>query len=65
MPAVGPSIDRRTFKFVHEVYNNESIYSLICFVCAQRKVHTGLRSTDGSRELSEIRYDRGILGKVF
>ena len=40
MPAVGLSIDRRTFKLLAEVYNDSEVYSLVCFVCAQVKTHT-------------------------
>ena len=37
---VGPSVDRRTFGHLREVYNDEAIRSMICFVCAQRRTHT-------------------------
>ena len=40
VPVVGPSIDRRTFQHLREVYNDTAICSLICFVCAQRRTHT-------------------------
>ena len=40
VPVVGPSIDRRTFGHLREVYNDRAICSLICFVCAQRRTHT-------------------------
>ena len=40
VPIVGPSVDRRTFGHLREVYNNNDICSLICFVCAQRRTHT-------------------------
>ena len=40
VPLVGPSIDRRTFGHLREVYNDKEIFSLTCFVCAQRRTHT-------------------------
>ena len=40
VPLVGPSVDRRTFGHLREVYNDKEIYSLVCFVCAQRRTHT-------------------------
>ena len=40
VPVVGPSVDRRTFGHLREVYNDKDICSLICFVCAQRRTHT-------------------------
>jgi hypothetical protein len=40
VPIVGPSVDRRTFGHLREVYNDKDICSLICFVCAQRRTHT-------------------------
>ena len=44
MPSVGVSIDRRSLRYVTDTFNDESIYNLICMVCAQSKTHTGLRS---------------------
>jgi hypothetical protein len=41
VPAVGPSVDRRTFEHVVQVYNDEAIKGLICFACAQIHVATG------------------------
>ena len=40
IPIVGPSVDRRTFGHLREVYNDEELYALACFVCAQRRTHT-------------------------
>ena len=40
MPIIGPSVDRRTFKLLHQVYNSATVGSLVCFVCAQ--IHTRL-----------------------
>ena len=40
VPLVGPSVDRRTFGHLREVYNDKEIYTLVCFVCAQRRTHT-------------------------
>ena len=66
MPAVGLSIDRRTFKLLADIYNSKVVYNLICFVCAQSKTHTGLKSWDEKVQLSEISYVTGRwLGKVF
>jgi len=45
VPIVGPSVDRRTFGHLREVYNDASIYSSICFVCAQRRTHTNHRNS--------------------
>ena len=44
MPAVGVSIDRRSFRYVTDTFNDENVYNLVCMVCAQSKTHTGLRS---------------------
>ena len=41
MPVVGLSIDRRTFKLANEHFNDNRIYSLVCFACAQVKTHAG------------------------
>ena len=41
MPAVGPSMDRRTFDFTLLRYNDDSIQSLICFCCARVCLSTG------------------------
>ena len=56
MPAVGVSIDRRTFKLLADVYNGDVVYNLVCFICAQSKTHTGLTSRDGTVELSDIQF---------
>ena len=40
VPLVGSSIDRRTFGHLREVYNDKVIFTLTCFVCAQRRTHT-------------------------
>ena len=40
VPIVGPSVDRRTFGHLREVYNDNAICSMICFLCAQRRTHT-------------------------
>ena len=40
VPLVGPAIDRRTFSHLREVYNDKEIFSLTCFICAQRRTHT-------------------------
>ena len=41
VPVVGAAVDRRAFERTLEVYNDESIRSLICFVCARVCLHTG------------------------
>ena len=41
VPVVGAAVDRRAFERTLEVYNDESIRSLICFVCARVRLHTG------------------------
>ena len=37
VPLLGPSVDRRSFQHVAEVYNDESVQCLVCFVCACKK----------------------------
>ena len=62
MPAVRVSIDRRSFRYVTDTFNDDSVYNLVCMVCAQSKTHTGLHSVrvNGFREsLSEISYRKG------
>ena len=44
MPSVGVSIDRRSLRYVTDTFNDDSVYNLICMVCAQSKTHTGLCS---------------------
>ena len=41
VPVVGAAVDRRAFERTLEVYNDETIRSLICFVCARVCLHTG------------------------
>ena len=41
VPSVGPSVDRRTFGHLAEVYNSDNIRSLICACCAQIHTDTG------------------------
>ena len=41
VPVVGAAVDRRAFETTLEVYNDETIRSLICFVCARVCLHTG------------------------
>ena len=52
VPVVGAAVDRRAFQTTLEVYNDDSIRSLICFVCARVCLHTG-----GAH--SAINYQRG------
>ena len=63
MPAVGVSIDRRSFRHVNDTFNDDNVYNLMCMVCAQSKTHTGLMSVrrlDGSYiPLSETSYRKG------
>jgi len=40
VPVVGAAVDRRAFQTTLEVYNDDSIRSLICFVCARVCLHT-------------------------
>ena len=40
VPVVGAAVDRRAFETTMEVYNDDSIRSLICFVCARVCLHT-------------------------
>eukprot|EP00973_Karenia_brevis_P001015 140121-Karenia_brevis.AAC.1 len=44
MPAVGVSIDRRSHRYVTDTFNDDSVFNLVCMVCAQSKTHTGLKS---------------------
>ena len=44
MPSVGVSIDRRSHRDVTDTFNDDTVFSLVCMVCAQMKTHTGLRS---------------------
>ena len=52
VPVVGAAVDRRAFETTLEVYNDDSIRSLICFVCARVCLQTG-----GAH--SAINYRRG------
>ena len=64
MPSVGISIDRRSLRYVNDIFNDDSVYSLVCMVCAQTKTHTGLRSmrVDGqSAKLCDIQYRVGAV----
>ena len=64
MPTIGVSIDRRSLRYVTDTFNDDSVYSLVCSVCAQTRTHTGLlsRRVDGFREkLTDIQYFPGSL----
>ena len=37
MPLIGPSVDRRTFQHVTELYNDAKVKCLVCLVCACKK----------------------------
>ena len=52
VPVVGAAVDRRAFQTTLEVYNDERIRSLICFVCARVCLQTGGANSD-------INYRRG------
>merc|ERR1712078_323681 len=52
VPVVGAAVDRRAFETTLEVYNDDIIRSLICFVCARGCLETG-----GAH--SAINYRRG------
>ena len=41
IPIVGPSVDRRSFDHLAQVYTDATIRQLICFCCAQSKTDTG------------------------
>ena len=41
MPSVGVSSDRRAFKHLDDVCNDNTVYSIVCFVCAQIHTHGG------------------------
>ena len=41
VPVVGAAVDRRAFQTTLEVYNDDRIRSLICFVCARVCLNTG------------------------
>lgn len=62
MLSVGVSIDRRSHRYVTDTFNDDTVFSLVCMVCAQIKTHTGLisRSVNGVRwPLTEIQYRNG------
>ena len=62
MPTLGVSIDRRSLRYVTDTFNDDSVYSLVCAVCAQMKTHTGLfsRRVNGCRrKLTDIEYRSG------
>ena len=40
-PAVGCSVDRRAFDHTQQLFNNDTVRSLICSVCARIRVDTG------------------------
>lgn len=64
MPTIGVSIDRRSLRYVTDTFNDDSVYSLVCSVCAQTRTHTGLlsRRVNGVREkLTDIQYIPGSL----
>ena len=45
IPIAGASVDRRTFEYVNQIYNDRTIRTLMCFCCPTKKVDTGrLRS---------------------
>ena len=46
VPAVGAAIDRRAFEATLDLYNDESIQSLICFVCARICLRTNSARSD-------------------
>ena len=52
IPVTGVSVDRRAFEYTLQVYNDETIRSLICCACARIRVDTG-----GPR--SDIEFKRG------
>ena len=59
MPAVGISVDRRAFKLLADVFSDETVYSLIGFVCAQVRTHTRLRDRRGVEDLPKVKMLQG------
>ena len=39
VPLLGPSVDRRTFQHLRDLYNDEKLLCLICVACAQKFVY--------------------------
>ena len=56
MPLIGPSIDRRVFKWLQHAANSERVQSLICFICCQVKTEVAC-----FRDTSDIRYHDGSI----
>ena len=56
MPLIGPSIDRRVFKWLQRASNSEKVQSLMCFVCAQIKTHVASHSANW-----DIKYHAGSI----
>ena len=55
MPPLGYSRDRRSIHQVLEVYNDESVKSLVCFVCAQ--IHcTAPRSASDVPDIRVVKF---------
>ena len=52
IPVTGVSVDRRAFEYTLQVYNEQTVRSLICCACARIRVDTG-----GPR--SDIEFKRG------
>ena len=42
MPAVGDSIDRRTFMHLDDVYSSTRVQQLVCLICTQSKTDMGV-----------------------
>ena len=39
MPLIGPSVDRRSLAYVHQVCRSETVEALMCFTCGQIHTH--------------------------
>jgi len=50
IPAVGPSVDRRTIELVLQNYNDDAVRSLVCFACGQIKTQTPGKHADIERK---------------
>ena len=57
MPRHGPSIDRRTFQHVREVYDSERVMNLVCFACGQQKTHADLTIHSGKLLATNVEVD--------
>ena len=40
VPVTGPSVDRRSMEYTQQVYNDEMVWSLMCFCCPRTRLDT-------------------------